>query len=260
VPARFSTSEYAHALHDDAAGKLTAVADELDGAATVVCDGSPAGALHELAEAQDAAAVVVGATHRGTIGRVLIGDVGAGLLHGSPCPVAIAPRGYDAQTGAFHRIGVAFDGSPESEVALQAAVGIGRLTAGFVHSFTVLEPLDFSPGFSGTGLMPRREVEEARHESAQTIAEQALEAIPEGVQGASEVLHGSVPEALTEISAEMDLLVCGSRGYGAFRRVMAGSVARALAHQAECPLIVIPGEPARGADALWAGADVVQAR
>ena len=55
---------------------------------------SPARGLAELAEADGAEAVVVGSTHRGAIGRVMSGSTAERLLHGSGCPVAVAPRGY----------------------------------------------------------------------------------------------------------------------------------------------------------------------
>jgi nucleotide-binding universal stress UspA family protein len=38
----------------------------------------------------------------------------------------------------------------------------------------------------------------------------------------------------------MDLLVCGSRGYGPLRAVLLGSVSRRITAEARCPVIVIP--------------------
>ena len=55
---------------------------------------SPARGLHELAEEIGADLLVVGSAHQGRVGQVLAGSVGVALLHGSPCAVAIAPRGY----------------------------------------------------------------------------------------------------------------------------------------------------------------------
>src|SRR5690349_18092731 len=55
----------------------------------VVGDTSPARALHRMAERERADVLVVGSAHRGAIGRVVVGDVALGSLHGSPCPVAI---------------------------------------------------------------------------------------------------------------------------------------------------------------------------
>ena len=43
---------------------------------------------------EGALAIVVGPSHRGPLGRILPGSVGERLLHGAPCPVAVAPRGY----------------------------------------------------------------------------------------------------------------------------------------------------------------------
>jgi nucleotide-binding universal stress UspA family protein len=43
----------------------------------------------------------------------------------------------------------------------------------------------------------------------------------------------------------VDLLVCGSRGYGPVRRVLLGTVSSALLRQASVPVLVVP----RGDDA-----------
>ena len=55
---------------------------------------SSAHGLHALAEKEDAGMIVVGSTHTGRAGRVLPGSTAERLLHGSPCPVAVAPKGY----------------------------------------------------------------------------------------------------------------------------------------------------------------------
>jgi nucleotide-binding universal stress UspA family protein len=39
---------------------------------------------------------------------------------------------------------------------------------------------------------------------------------------------------------EVDLLVCGSRGYGPMRRVLLGGVLRKLIRRAACPVVVVP--------------------
>ena len=54
---------------------------------------SAAAALQKLAEEMHPRAVVLGSSHRGTVGRVLAGSVAERLLNGSPCPVVVAPRG-----------------------------------------------------------------------------------------------------------------------------------------------------------------------
>ena len=41
-----------------------------------------------------ASLIVLASSHRGPLGRTLLGSVGESLTHGAPCAVAIAPRGY----------------------------------------------------------------------------------------------------------------------------------------------------------------------
>ena len=59
---------------------------------------SSAHGLHALAEKQDAGLIVVGSTHTGRAGRVTPGSTAERLLHGSPCPVAVAPKNYAHET------------------------------------------------------------------------------------------------------------------------------------------------------------------
>jgi nucleotide-binding universal stress UspA family protein len=55
-----------------------------------------------------------------------------------------------------------------------------------------------------------------------------------------EALVGEPAEVLVDLSQHLDLLVCGSRGYGPARAVLLGSVSRRVASEAHCPVIVVP--------------------
>ena len=83
-------------------------------------------------------------------------------------------------------------------------------------------------------------------ELAQRAADSALQRLGPGVQATAEVLHGPVGGELAAVSDQVDLLVTGSRGYGALHGVIAGSVSRGLANRSGAPLMVVP--PARPAD------------
>ena len=48
-----------------------------------------------------------------------------------------------------------------------------------------------------------------------------------------------------ELGEQVDLLVIGSRRWGAATRVLVGSTGEALLHDAACPVLVVP-RPARG--------------
>lgn len=250
--ARAQVPAYADAMQRAARRRLGAVVGGLPAhtvAGTQVAIGSPSRLLHDSAAGLGAAAVVVGASHRGAAGRVLIGDVGAGLLHGTPCPVAIAPREFGSDH-ALSRIGVAFDGGPESDQALAVAIAIAGRTGGSVRAYTVVEP-SWEPIYIAPGTVVSPAYERRRDEAAQAAADRALMAIPADIGGTAEIVHGPLSSTLAELSSELDLIVCGSRGYGALHAVAGGSVARSLAHRAACPLIVVPRALTAGARALW---------
>jgi len=85
---------------------------------------SPARMLTELAEAEHADLVVVGASRCRERGRPLPGTTAEPVLHDAPCAVAVAPPGYTG--GDIRRIGVAYDGSPDADTALSAAGSLAR--------------------------------------------------------------------------------------------------------------------------------------
>jgi nucleotide-binding universal stress UspA family protein len=204
----------------------------------VVAQHTPARALHELAERDHVDLVVVGSSHVGALGRVMPGSTGERLLHGSPCPVAIVPRDH-RETSGFRRVGVAFNGSPEAEVALRAAVEIARATGAALRVIRVLDPVaDTMPKrLGGEGyLLPREDLErKLRRELDDTVG-----GLPATLGAEAILLTGDAGHALAEESGSLDLLITGSRGYGPLRAVMAGAVTGRLLRDAACPVIVLP--------------------
>jgi nucleotide-binding universal stress UspA family protein len=258
VPA--TTPEYALALHKSAAGRLESIAAPLRAERTVtthVREGSTVGMLHDLAEQTGAAAVVVGSSHRGAVGRVLAGDVAAGLLHGAPCAVVVAPRGYAGQPVDIGRIGVAYVDSDEGRVALDTAAGIAALTGGWLEVVTVVSPEQYPGTYAGLAwAAPVFETRDELRDRARALAEAAIAGLDPRLHGEVRVLDGPVCEALARVSDRFDLLICGSRGYGAFRGAIAGSISRGLAHRAECPLMLVPRALPADAMAPWHARDV----
>ena len=257
-----ATVDYARAIQRHADTRLTDVADDVrveHDVRTYARQGSRAGELQALAAEIDAAAIVVGSSHHGTAGRVLAGDVAAGLLHGAPCPVAVAPRDHTA--AAIARIGVAFAPTDEGLQAAAAAFGLARSTGASVELVSVVVPSMYSGGaYVVPGWSPPVDIDFAeldRH--ALGAAERAIADLGRGVSATAEVRRGTVVSTLAEASRSYDLLVCGSRGYGAMHSALAGGVSRGLAHAAACPLLLIPRRLASGADALWTPAESVSA-
>lgn len=88
---------------------------------------------------------------------------------------------------------------------------------------------------SGLDAMRRHAEEYVQHGLDAVIAE-----LPEGVTAHVRRATGDPVELLAARTAELDLLVIGSRGYGPLRSVLVGGVSGRLLRKAECPVIVVP--------------------
>jgi nucleotide-binding universal stress UspA family protein len=141
TPSRASNLAYRAVLKAQAEDILRRAAVRLEGidAARVntfaVASPSAARALDRLAESEGAELIVVGSAHVGRLGRIVPGSTAERLLHGAPCPVAVVPKGYRSPTGAQRpQIGIAYNGSKESEAALHAATRIASALGGQLRS------------------------------------------------------------------------------------------------------------------------------
>src|SRR4051812_46416707 len=217
LPSRATNAEFEGVMREQAEA-LVAAEREAAGVAgepRVIGDLSAAHGLHRLAEQEDADLLVVGPCHRGRLGRALAGDDARDTLHGAPCAVAVAVRTASAPDGGFARIGVGYDGSPESERALAAAAAIARSSGGELRLLRVVgEP---EPEAALDGL---------------------LDALDVPARG--EVLVGTPADALERLSEDVDLLCVGARGVGPVRRVALGSTSDHVVRHAHAPVIVAP--------------------
>jgi nucleotide-binding universal stress UspA family protein len=197
--------------------------------------GSAAGVINDFAEKERVDTVVVGSPHRGPIGRTLIGSVANGLLHGAPCEVILAPRGYASEEhGPFRTIAVAYDGTDEAKAALRRAEAIALASRATIVVFTVAAPPAVVSGAAGyTPAVPPE---------AGRIVTETVKGVDERLAATGRALSGVPGPAIAEACEEAgaDLLVASSRGYGPVMRVLLGSVSTQLAHRAPCPVLVVP--------------------
>jgi nucleotide-binding universal stress UspA family protein len=219
-----------------------ALAEEAAAEYRTVPSSSPARGLAELAEEEeDAAMVVVGSHRSGAFGRVASGSTAERLLHGSGCPVAVAPRGYRQRvTDKLRRVGVAFVDTPDGHEAVRYAADLAARSGLPLTLFSVVGvhinwfvPEAVRPEEETVPIEVRKDYQEA--------LDRALAGLPEGVQASGELLYGEVVDELSMVGERgVDLLVCGSRGYGPVRRVLLGTVSAALVRQASVPVLVVP--------------------
>ena len=243
APSRGANREFEEYLRRDSRELLERLRDAHGDEAVdlkPIANTSPAHGLHTLAEQEDADLIVVGSTHTGRAGRVLPGSTAERLLHGAPCPVAVAPNGYaqhpDQQPAV---IGCAYDGSASSRRALDEAAGLAAATGAQLQAIRVFEPLmyDLPPGNTALGGMAS--YNDTLHVRAGEELEAAVARIEtDGAESKLEV--GNAARVLADASDGLDLLFMGSRGYGPMHAVMVGGVSGQLVREAACPVIVFP--------------------
>jgi nucleotide-binding universal stress UspA family protein len=207
----------------------------------VVGDSSPARALHRVAEAEHADVIVVGSTHHGTVGRVFAGDDAAATLHGSICPVAVAPHGLaSAEWRPVQTIGVGYDAGPEAQQALALAAALARECGA---TLTVRSVVGASVREADASLYDADWVDRAKTLATEELDE-AIGGLP--AQATGDVVVGRTVDELVRLTEDVDLLVVGSRAWGPVRRIVVGSTAAHLMRKAYTPVLILPRGAATG--------------
>jgi nucleotide-binding universal stress UspA family protein len=206
---------------------------------------APAG-LHAAAEQFGAGLLVIGSTTRGRVGRVLPGSTAERLMHGAPCAIAVVPAGWERGSGLWS-LGIAYTDTPEGREALETGLIGARRADAKVRVLTAVKPRGF--GREG-GDRPGEEVttfDETGTEIARMTREieAAAAAHGPGVEVETDISAQDPADFLIAASENVDMLVCGSRGYGPTRAVLLGGVSRKVTAAAACPVLVL----ARGAEA-----------
>jgi nucleotide-binding universal stress UspA family protein len=206
---------------------------------------SAAGALQAEAERENAQVIVVGSSHRGTLGRMLLGTVTEEVLDAAPCAVAVAPAGLAERELHFSKVGVGFDDSPAAHDALAVGHVFARRAGAEVRLVWAAHLAARALPLAAVSYMDADYFAEVRagvEDRLETVAAPVRAEIPV----LTEIVPGETAEALAKESEDMDLLILGSRGYGPLARVLLGSISRRVVNHARCPVLVVP----RGARTL----------
>ncbi len=140
----------------------------------------------------------------------------------------------------FHNILLAIDGSADSEEALTQAIDLAvsqnaRLT---LFSAAVGPP---SSAYLGGGAGVAATIAADAEAEADKLLRKAVDRVPEGVSVTSIESNEPVRAALLAQvkSGKHDLIVMGSRGRGAVRSALLGSVSHFVLHHSPVPVLVV---------------------
>ncbi|MDF0529655.1 universal stress protein [Tsukamurella sp. 8F] len=207
----------------------------------VAVDESFAEGLIRLAEELDVDALVVGAAGDGLLDRHSIGSVTSDLLHSSPVPLALAPRGTrNSPASKIRQVTCAVGTRPGASLALDTAVRSARATDIPLRlmSLIALDPLP-------AGIPDPDDVRANRARAhAKSLLESAKALLPDGFPVGLEVAEGATVEGAVAALDwhDGDILVVGSSRLARQRRLFLGSTAAKMLRVLQVPMVVTPNK------------------
>jgi nucleotide-binding universal stress UspA family protein len=135
---------------------------------------------------------------------------------------------------------VGIDGSEGASPALAFALDEAKLRGEPLRIVSAWEipPLEYA----GATFVPTPDLVAGAEEHATGVIRRALETLgaDTGVEIETVAVQGHPASVLVEQAADATLLVVGSRGLGGMKSILLGSVSQAAAHQATCPVAIVP--------------------
>jgi nucleotide-binding universal stress UspA family protein len=247
-PARIDAeyAQYADRLATDSAAQARECIASLDGQLDVsfhkYAHRSASGGLVDAVMELDAEALVLGSAADGSLGQVVIGSTADRLLHSSPVPLAISPRGYrGSKTHGLTRLTCAYPGTPESLHV------VGRVATLAEQLRVPMRVITFA--VRGRTMYPPEVGLHAEDSLLQSWAAQARETlaklksdggVADDVQ--LQVVTGNGWDQALDAAEWLDgeLLALGTSPQGAIARVFLGSKGAKIVRHSPVPVLVLP--------------------
>ncbi len=196
------------------------------------------GLLQEVARLE-ADAIVVGGSGGGLAGTLSLGSVVNELLHSSPVPVIVAPRGTrHSDVERVREVTCAIGERQGADLLLRSAVRFSK-AAGTPLRLVSLVALDPTYGHlrGDADAVRERALAHAQH-----TVETAKEALPEGTPVTSTIVDGAtVEDAVSKLDwRDGDLIMVGSSRLSAPKRLFLGSTAAKMLRVLDVPMMVVP--------------------
>jgi nucleotide-binding universal stress UspA family protein len=203
---------------------------------------SAAGGLLAAVEELKAEALVLGSASDGSLGQVVVGSTADRLLHSSPVPLAICPRGYrGSKSHGLTRLTAAYPGTEESRHVVE------RVAALAAQLEVPLRVITFA--VRGRTMYPPEVGLHAEDSLLSAWASQAREALAklksDGIVGEDtelQVVTGNGWDQALDAAEWEDgeLLAIGTSPQGAIARVFLGSKGTKIVRHSPVPILVLP--------------------
>jgi nucleotide-binding universal stress UspA family protein len=241
--ARLSVGGYDELLQEQGEKWLSearaAVPDDVVARSNVSFDEYFADGLINQVARLEADAIVVGGSGGGLAGPFSLGSVVNELLHSSPVPVAVAPRGTrHSDVERVREVTCAIGERQGADLLLRTAVRFSK-AAGTPLRLASLVALDPTFGWLRADADAVRERALAH---ARDTLEAAKDALPEAIPVTSTIVDGpTVEDAVSKLTwRDGDLIMVGSSRLSTPKRLFLGSTAAKMLRVLDVPMMVVP--------------------
>ncbi|MFZ1163257.1 universal stress protein [Mycobacterium sp.] len=240
-------AEYAEQLAANSAKQAQACLSELAEGLEVtfhkVAHRSASGGLLEAVEELEPEVLVLGSASDGKLGQLVVGSTADRLLHSSPVPLAVAPRGYrGSKSGVLTRITAGYPGTPETlHVVERVAALAEQLSVPMrVVTFAVRGRTMYPPE---VGLSTEDSIlEQLATHARETLAQLKTDGVI-GKDVTLQVVTGNGWGDTLDAAdwQDGDLLAIGTSPVGGIARVFIGSRGSKILRHSPVPVLVLPG-------------------
>jgi nucleotide-binding universal stress UspA family protein len=207
--------------------------------------GYPTEKIIEYANQHHPDLIVMGAKGTGANLGLLLGSVAMNIVQDGRWPVLIV---REPERG-LRKVLLVTDGSACSQLACDYAGVFPLPESADVEVMHVLPLLQASYFVDSTGMsfpaMTEEDLIRMRQDQetdGEALIHKTVEALAgHGLEARGLLMRGDTPEQIINYAREhgVDLIICGSRGYGTLTSMLLGSVSRRLAHHAPCSVLVV---------------------
>lgn len=204
-------------------------------------EGAAAQVVSAVARESGADLLVIGSRGRNPISRLLLGSVADATLRQVTLPTLVVHPGDSARTPRAANLLVGMDFTPQAD---RAAAFAARLAApGGASGVGLLHASPLPTPFVGVEVPAVPIVEPAENDAPirEALARRVATLGGHGVRVEGLTCPGSPVEALRDIAQdrEADILVVGTNAPAGAAKLLLGSVAADLVHQADRPVLVV---------------------
>jgi nucleotide-binding universal stress UspA family protein len=193
--------------------------------------------LIDFAENKDSDLIVIGGARDGIFGGHVIGSVTGALLHASPIPIALAPRGFGEDApDTITAVTAAVPTRPGDDNPLPFALTLASAAKLPIRMVSLVSAENLAEAESA------KEVRQIQIAAAEENLVRAARALPDAPEIESLVADGlTLESALKKLNwNDTDVLVVGSSRFAAPRRIFLGSTAARILAGTDAPVVVVP--------------------